>query len=71
MYSFIPSKKFFYLQDEPITTDNLQTYLKKDKSSAAHGNVAFANQTGKGLFFYAKNADHKAHPSGIIRLVSN
>lgn len=65
----IPSKRFFYLQEEPIAFDNLATYLKKEKSETAHSNAAHATTTGKGLLFFAKSADQKATPSGIIKLV--
>ena len=36
----------------------------------AHGNASHATQTGKGLLFYAKRAEDKDHPQGIINLVS-
>ena len=66
----MPSKKFFYLQEEPITIDNLASFLKKEKSETAHSNAAHASVTGKGLLFFAKSAEHKGTPSGIIKLVS-
>lgn len=68
---FISTKRYFYLQDEPIEFDNLQTYLKKEKKEkpeATHSIVAHASQTGKGLLFLAKNDTQKAHPIGIIKL---
>lgn len=73
VFSFISTRRFFYLQDEPIEVDGLQTYLKKEKKEkpeAAHKTAAYASQTGKGLLFFAKTDAQKAHPIGIIKLVS-
>lgn len=72
LYSFISTRRFFYLQDEPVKLDNLQTYLKKEKKEkpeAAYSTAAYASQTGKGLLFFAKTDAQKAHPIGIIKLV--
>ncbi|KAF8474690.1 Pleckstrin homology domain-containing protein [Kalaharituber pfeilii] len=66
--SFIPTKKFFYLQDEPITVENLSNYIKKEKPEVAHPTAAYASQTGKGLLFYTKSETQKANPIGIIKL---
>ena len=68
--SFIPTKRFFYLQDEPIAVENLATYLKKEKP-VAHPNAAYASQTGKGLLFFTKTEAQKSTPTGIIKLVSS
>lgn len=68
---FTTTRRFFYLQDEPVEVDNLQTYLKKEKKEkpeAAHSTAAYASQTGKGLLFFAKTEAQKAHPIGIIKL---
>ncbi|KAF8418022.1 Pleckstrin homology domain-containing protein [Tirmania nivea] len=68
---FTSTRRFFYLQDEPVDIDNLQTYLKKEKKEkpeAAHSTAAYASQTGKGLLFFAKTDAQKAHPIGIIKL---
>ena len=47
-------------------------YLSSGKPDAAtvHHNVAHASQTGKGLLFYAKRAEDKDHPLGVLNLVS-
>lgn len=68
---FISTRRFFYLQDEPIAADNLTSYLKKEKKEkpeATHAIAAHASQTGKGLLFFAKTDSQKAHPIGIIKL---
>ncbi|KAF8440129.1 Pleckstrin homology domain-containing protein [Terfezia claveryi] len=65
---FTSTRRFFYLQDEPVEVDNLQAYLKKEKSETAHSTAAYASQTGKGLLFFAKTDAQKAHPIGIIKL---
>jgi len=70
LHMLMPSKRFFYLQEEPIAHDNLAVYLKKEKSDAAHSNAAHATVTGKGLLFFAKAADQKSTPSGILKLSS-
>lgn len=66
LLSFFKQKRFFYFQDEPITEDNLKTYLRRDNASKPI--AAFASQTGKGLWFYAKDEGHKEAPHGIIKL---
>lgn len=67
---FISTRRYFYLQDEPIEFENLQTYLKKEKKEkpeATHSTAAHASQTGKGLLFFSKTDAQKAHPIGIIK----
>jgi hypothetical protein len=50
----------------------LATFLRqeKEKADAKHSSAAWARETGKGLLFYAKRAEDKAAPAGIINLVS-
>lgn len=68
--SLIFSKKFFWFSDEPIESKHLSEYLRGEKPEIAHHNVAHAGQTGKGLLFFAKRAEDKNHPAGILNLVS-
>lgn len=64
------SKKYFWLSDAPLEHGHLSSYLSNEKNKdLAHPNVAHATQTGKGLLFFAKRAEDKGHPQGIINLV--
>jgi Pleckstrin homology domain len=47
----------------------LDSYLRTEKAEIAHPNAAWAHETGKGLLFFAKRAEDKAAPSGIMNLV--
>ena len=62
-------KKHFWFGDEAVAAKDLQAYLREEKAEVAQPNVAWSSQTGKGLLYFAKHADHKAAPSGIINLV--
>lgn len=65
----IPNKKYFWLTDSPLDQNNLSAYISNEKSKdIAHSNAAHATQTGKGLLFYAKRAEDKDHPQGILNL---
>ena len=65
------SKKYFWLSDSPLEHKHLSAYLGNEKSKdIAHPNAAHAQQTGKGLLFFAKRAEDKDHPQGIFNLVS-
>jgi hypothetical protein len=63
------SKHFFWFSEEPLTTDALNVYSRSEKASHAH--KAWARESGKGLLFHSKRAEDKAHPAGIIALVSS
>ena len=66
----IPSKKYFWLSDEPLEHAQLSGYLASEKlKDIAHPNAAHATQTGKGLMFGAKRAEDKHHPQSIFNLV--
>lgn len=66
------SKKYFWLSDAPLEHKHLSAYLGNEKSKdIAHSNAAHAQQTGKGLLFFAKRAEDKDHPQGIFNLVRN
>lgn len=65
------SKKFFWFSDEPVEHKHLTDYLRGEKATdIARPNAAHASQTGKGLLFFAKRAEDKPQPQGIINLVS-
>jgi len=68
--SFRFSKKFFWFGNEAVDSKSLATYLKSEKAEIAHPTAAHATQTGKGLLFYAKRVEDKAHPAGVLNLVS-
>lgn len=69
--SLMYSKKFFWFSDEPVEHKHLTGYLRGEKATdIARPNAAHASQTGKGLLFFAKRAEDKPQPQGIINLVS-
>ena len=64
------SKNFFWFNDEAVDPQQLSTYLRGEKPEIGHPTAAYASQTGKGLMFFAKRAEDKPQPSGILNLVS-
>ncbi|CAO1605077.1 hypothetical protein XANCAGTX0491_008610 [Xanthoria calcicola] len=67
--SLMYSKKFFWFSDEPVEHKHLTDYLRGEKATdIARPNAAHASQTGKGLLFFAKRAEDKPQPQGIINL---
>ncbi|EEH41528.1 hypothetical protein PAAG_03092 [Paracoccidioides lutzii Pb01] len=62
------SKRFFWFSDDAVEVRQLTTYFQNEKLSIAHPTAAWASQTGKGLLFYAKRAEDKATPTGIVNL---
>lgn len=63
------SKKYFWFSDAPLEHKHLTAYLGNEKSKdIGHANAAHANQTGKGLMFFAKRAEDKEHPQGMFNL---
>lgn len=66
------SKKYFWFHDQPVEQKHLASYISGEKSKdLAHANAAHASVTGKGLLFFAKRAEDKHHPQGIMNLVSS
>ena len=63
------SKRYFWFSEEPVEVKQLSAYVQNEKHTIAHPTAAWASQTGKGLLFFAKRAEDKATPSGIINLV--
>ncbi|KAL8907083.1 MAG: hypothetical protein Q9207_001624 [Kuettlingeria erythrocarpa] len=67
--SLMYSKKFFWFGDEPVEHKYLSEYLRSEKSDhITRPNAAHATQTGQGLLFFAKRAEDKPQPQGIIDL---
>ncbi|KAL8929856.1 MAG: hypothetical protein Q9208_001000 [Pyrenodesmia sp. 3 TL-2023] len=67
--SLMYSKKFFWFGDEPVEHKYLSEYLRSEKSDhITRPNAAHAAQTGQGLLFFAKRAEDKPQPQGIINL---
>lgn len=61
----------FWLQDEPITAQHMDHYMRGEKPEFAHPVVGWAGQTGKGLlFFNKKGLADKTHPQSVLPLVS-
>ncbi|EDN10307.1 predicted protein [Histoplasma mississippiense (nom. inval.)] len=62
------SKRFCWFSDDAVEIKQLTAYFQNEKLSVAHPTAAWASQTGKGLLFFAKRAEDKAAPTGIINL---
>lgn len=60
---------YFWLDDAPSSGESLASYIRSKDLKTAHPNTAWAQQTGKGLLFYAKRVEDKSSPIGIINLV--
>lgn len=52
-----------------MSSDKLVNYLRGEKPEIAHSTAAWSSQTGKGLLYYAKHAEEKATPAGVLNLV--
>lgn len=63
------AKRYFWFSDEAVDVKELTSYFQNEKLSVAHPTAAWASQTGKGLLFFAKRAEDKANPTGIVNLV--
>lgn len=63
-------RKYFWLQDEPISHKSLTSYLRGEKPEVGNHNAAWSSTTGKGLLYFSKTAAEKATPTGVINLVS-
>ncbi|OJD17388.1 hypothetical protein AJ78_02518 [Emergomyces pasteurianus Ep9510] len=64
------SKRFCWFSDDAVEVKQLTAYFQNEKLSVAHPTAAWATQTGKGLLFFAKRAEDKAAPTGIINLAN-
>ncbi|KAI5206674.1 hypothetical protein E4T38_03792 [Aureobasidium subglaciale] len=62
------SKKTFWLGEEPVSVDNLSTYLRGEKPESGNATAAWSSHTGKGLLYFVKHADEKKHPQGVLNL---
>ncbi|EOD43707.1 putative immunogenic protein [Neofusicoccum parvum UCRNP2] len=63
------SKKYFWFGEEAaVPKESLGGYLRGEKGEHAHSTVAWASKTGKGLLFFAKHADQKTAPQGVLKL---
>lgn len=63
------SKKYFWFGEEAaVPKESLSGYLRGEKGEHAHSTVAWASKTGKGLLFFAKHADQKSAPQGVLKL---
>ena len=63
------SKKYFWFGEEAVETKNLTEYLRGEKADVAYPTAAWSSQTGKGLLYFAKHADKKETPAGVLKLV--
>jgi hypothetical protein len=62
------SKRSFWLGEEPVSVDNLSTYLRGEKPETGNATAAWSSHTGKGLLYFVKHADDKKHPQGVLNL---
>lgn len=62
-------KHFFWFSEAPLTQEALDSYLKAEKHEHAHHNAVWAQETGKGVLYFAKRAEDKSAPTGLILLV--
>lgn len=64
-------KHHFWFGEEALKPEFLSAYIRSEKIAQAHHNAAWAEQTGKGVLFYAKREEDKDTPAGLIMLVSD
>lgn len=69
MKQFKFSKRYFWLSDEPVSSQNLSHYLRGTEPKTAHPIAAWSSHTGKGLLFLVKAEADKAHPQDVLPLV--
>ncbi|KAH0268734.1 hypothetical protein KCU84_g20565, partial [Aureobasidium melanogenum] len=50
------SKRTFWLGEEPVSVDNLSTYLRGEKPETGNATAAWSSHTGKGLLYFVKHA---------------
>lgn len=63
------SKKYFWFGEEAaVPTSSLTHYLRGEKAEVANPTAAWSSVTGKGLLFFAKHADQKETPAGVLNL---
>lgn len=62
------SKRTFFLGEEPVSVDNLSTYLRGEKPETGNATAAWSSHTGKGLLFFVKHAEEKKQPQGVLNL---
>ncbi|KEQ83048.1 hypothetical protein M438DRAFT_375534 [Aureobasidium pullulans EXF-150] len=62
------SKRTFWLGEEPVSVENLSTYLRGEKPETGNATAAWSSHTGKGLLYFVKHADEKKHPQGVLNL---
>jgi hypothetical protein len=67
--SLIPTKKEFWLSDDAVAPQNLESYLRGEKPDVSHAVVAWASQTGKGLLFINKKGEtERTRPADVLAL---
>ena len=67
--SLIPSKKEFWLSDDAVSPQDMNSFMRGEKQEVANPIVAWGSQTGKGLLFFNKkgNTSHKS-PESVLAL---
>lgn len=67
--SLIHSKKEFWLSDDAVSPQGMNSFMRGEKPEVANPIVAWASQTGKGLLYFNKkgNTSHKA-PESVLAL---
>ena len=67
--SFKFNKRYFWLGDEAISTQNLSHYLRGTEPRIAQPIAAWSSHTGKGLLYFVKSESEKSHPHDVLCLV--
>lgn len=67
--SLIPSKKEFWLSDDAVAPQGMNSFLRGEKPEVANPIVAWASQTGKGLLFFNKKGNTvRKSPESVLAL---
>ena len=67
--SFRYAKYFFWFDNDRKTAEHMVPYIRKERLEIAHPNAAWAQETGKGVLFYAKRAEDRENPDILVLLV--
>ncbi|CAD0029098.1 unnamed protein product [Aureobasidium pullulans] len=51
------SKRTFWLGEEPVSVENLSTYLRGEKPETGNATAAWSSHTGKGLLYFATDLE--------------
>ncbi|KAI7287503.1 hypothetical protein KC345_g573 [Hortaea werneckii] len=67
--SLVPSKKEFWLSDEKVTPQKMDSYMRGEKPEVSNPVVAWASESGKGLLFFNKKGEtDRSRPQSVLPL---